>query len=191
MSRFRRTLATTLPLMTAIALCATATPSQAAGPDIRHQEIVDKADGGRLSIWDDNANPGVLAGTIRQPNSNYENRTSVMWELEQRDDGSWTLRNEKNATLCLQTETAPAADVRLVVQTCNDSSLQAWRLVPEQTDLTPSAGRTGWWSLRPALNTRLAAAPSATGGAYSDIRLFRATNSDDRLWHYQPAWHSW
>ncbi|MEU9444663.1 hypothetical protein AB0D42_28040 [Streptomyces sp. NPDC048304] len=191
MSTPHRILARLLPAMAAVALCATATPAQAAGPDIRHQEIVDKADGGRLSTWDDNASAGVAASTIRQPNSDYESRTSVMWELEQQDDGSWVIRNEKNATLCLQPSSDPAPNVLVVVQVCNGSALQSWRLVPEQTDLAASAGSTGWWSLRPASNTRLAAAPSTTGGAYSDIRLFRATNSDDRLWHHQPARHSW
>jgi hypothetical protein len=191
MANTRRMLISLLPIMTAVALCTSTTPSQAASRDIRHKEIVDKADGGRLSTWDDNASAGVAASTIRQPNSDYENRTSVMWELEQQDDGSWLIRNEKNATLCLQPASSPAPNVQLVVQPCTGDKIQTWQLVPEQTDLATSAGSTGWWSMRPTLNPKLAAAPSTTGGAYSDIRLFRATNSTDRLWHYQSAGQSW
>ena len=192
--RARRVMAGLLPAAAAtMMLAAAAMPSQAAARgDSRNLEVVNKADGGRLSAWDDNAAPNVWAGTIRQPNSDYEQRTSTQWALQPQGDGTWVLRNEKNTTVCLQPSAAPAADVRIVLQSCDaGNSLQRWKIVREKTDLNGAAGDTGWWSLRPAQNTALAAAPSTVGGAYSDIKLFRATNSSDRLWHAQPPGKSW
>jgi hypothetical protein len=192
--RARRVLTNLLPAAAAaMVLGATAVPSQAAVPaESRNLEVVNKADGGRLSAWDDNATPNAWAATIRQPNSDYEQRTSTQWALQDQGDGTWVLRNEKNTTVCLQPSAPPAADVRIVLQPCDaGNALQRWKIVREKTDLNRTAGYTGWWTLRPAQNTRLAAAPSTVGGAYSDIRLFRATNSDDRLWHAQQPGRSW
>ncbi|MEU6760712.1 hypothetical protein [Streptomyces sp. NPDC046685] len=114
----------------------------------------------------------------------------MLCELEHHD-GYWVIRNEKNATLCLQPASEPAAGVLLVVQTCNGSEIQSWQLVNEQTDLSDAAGPTGWWSLRPTLNTKLAAAPPTLGGGFSEVRLYRATNSSDRLWHHETPGRSW
>ncbi|MFI5828699.1 RICIN domain-containing protein [Streptomyces sp. NPDC051578] len=188
----RRVLLRVLPAVAALTLCAVGTPSQAADvTDARHQEIINRADGGRLSSWDDATHDGVAASTIREPNDNYEARTSTQWELEQQNDGTWLVRNEKNAGLCLQPTTTATINAVVVLKRCTGERIQTWQIVPEETDLDLAAGSTGWWSLRPADNPMLAAAPVTVGGAYSGIRLFRATNSADRLWHHQSARHSW
>ncbi|MDQ0791697.1 RICIN domain-containing protein [Streptomyces sp. B1I3] len=159
--------------------------------DVRHQEIINRADGGRLSAWDDVAAPGVPAGIIREPNADYESRTSTQWELEEQGDGSWLVRNEKNTTVCLQPESEPKPNVRVVLKPCTGDRNQTWQIVAEETDLDPRVGPTGWWSLRPTTNPKLAVAPQRVGFAFSDVRLFRATNSADRLWHHKPADKSW
>lgn len=84
--------------------------------------------------------------------------------------------------MCLRPQTAAAINASVVLKRCSGDRLQEWKIVPEQTDLNPAAGQTGWWSLRPAGNPKLAAASLTVGGTYSAIKLFRATNSSDRLW---------
>ncbi|MFI6037895.1 hypothetical protein ACIBBD_27705 [Streptomyces sp. NPDC051315] len=94
--------------------------------------------------------------------------------------------NEKNATLCLQPESTAMTNVRVLPKRCTGDRNQTWQIIAEQTDHT-DAGRTGWWSLRPTPEPRAGRRALPVGGSYSEIRLFRASNSADRLWHHQPA----
>ncbi|MEV4505594.1 RICIN domain-containing protein [Streptomyces klenkii] len=155
---------------------------------VRNQVIVNRADGGRLSAYSDAAQPGANAMTIRDPK--WDTRTSDQWKLERQDDGSWLVISEKNPSVCLQPKSEAKAGVFLVLQPSTGSRDQTWQLVSERTDLA-ATGRTGWWSLRPTTDTSLAVAPTSIGGDWSDLKLYRATDSVDRLWHHQDADESW
>ncbi|MEU7426119.1 RICIN domain-containing protein [Streptomyces sp. NPDC040750] len=161
--------------------------------DIPGQEIINRSDGSRLGIWDDGTSNGNRSATHRS--AGYERRKTLTWRFQDRGDGTWRIRNETAGQLCLATESAPAVGVRVILGKCDaDDPAQSWRTVPEQTDLPhddPGGTATGWWSLRPADSTELAAAVERIGADFSGVLLYRATNSVDRLWHQARPWRSW
>ncbi|MFE2373820.1 RICIN domain-containing protein [Streptomyces sp. NPDC059398] len=154
---------------------------------VRHQEIVNRADGSRMESFNDSKAAGTALATIRA--AVFDKRVVVGWELERRSDSTWVIRSEE-AGLCLQPTSTAAVGVAVSMENCDGSAAQSWKIVPESTN-TGAEGATGWWSLRPAGNTRLAAAVDTVGGAYSTVSLYRATNSADRLWHHEDPGQSW
>ncbi|MFG2650386.1 RICIN domain-containing protein [Streptomyces sp. NPDC048436] len=161
--------------------------------DIRGHEIINRSDGSRMGIWSDQDFDGAWSATHR--GVGYEERKTMTWRFEDQGDGTWQIRNETVDKLCLATERAPAVGVRVIMKTCDTGNpAQSWRMVAEQTEPAsedPGGTTTGWWSLRPADSTKYAAAPQAIGAVHSEILLYRATNSADRLWHHARPWQSW
>ncbi|MEV0522061.1 RICIN domain-containing protein [Streptomyces sp. NPDC050439] len=200
-SRLRGTLATAVVFSLSAASLAAADTSDSPAPaardakaaDIRGQEITNRADGSRLGIWSDFSTAGAAAATHRS--ASYEERETLTWRFEDQGDGIWQIRNEKRDKLCLATEKAAAVGVKVVMKTCDTGNPnQSWRMVAEQTALSPEEpgnSTTGWWSLRPADSTKYAAAPLGIGPVHSEIFLYRAANSADRLWHHARPWKSW
>lgn len=189
--RSRRWLVASLTAVAAAGVCGAVMPGQASAVpavgSFRHQEIVNRADGSRMESFNDSKNAGTALATIRA--AVFDERTVVGWELEKHDDGTWVIRSEE-AGLCLQPASTPAVGVAVSMENCNGSTAQSWKIVSESTS-TGAQGPTGWWSLRPAGNTKLAAAVDTIGGAYSTVSLYRATNSADRLWHHEDPGQSW
>ncbi|WP_327293558.1 MULTISPECIES: RICIN domain-containing protein [unclassified Streptomyces] len=140
-----------------------------------------------MESFNDSKDAGTALATIRA--AAFDKRAVVGWELERHDDGTWAVRSEE-AGLCLQPKSTAAVGVAVSMENCNGSTAQSWKIVPESTS-TGVQGPTGWWSLRPAGDTKLAAAVDTVGGAYSTVSLYRATNSADRLWHHATPGQSW
>lgn len=185
----RRNMLLLLPALAVATLVAATAPSQAApGDQSRNQQIINKADGSRIGTYQDSTGAGNTIHTFRT--ADYDKRATLQWALQEHSsDGTVVVRNEKNTTMCLQPGSTPASGVELVIQPCDGSEIQKWRMVREQTGQNTAA--TGWWSLRPASNTQLAAAPYGLGSGGGKVRLQQATNSSDRLWHHQNAGESW
>ncbi|MEU7135287.1 hypothetical protein [Streptomyces sp. NPDC046261] len=155
------------------------------------REIVNRADGSRLSAWaENNTSPGSEVITTRA--SSFDSNQVTRWNLERQDGGTWLVRNAKDPAVCLQLASAAAVDVKVVLQKVTGDLDQRWEFVPEHTDLDAVVGDTGWWTLRPATNRNLAVTQVtlATGG-WSHLALYRATDSADRLWHHQEPGADW
>ena len=171
-------------VLAAITCTMLATAPQAAAVG-SHKDMVNRMDGSRLALLEDNTGEGAQAITLRDPAYNFK---TEQWESDFSKDsqGNWygTVRNEA-ANKCLQpADSTPKRRGTIVVKTCNKSDDQRWLATPD-TD-----GGTKWWQYRPKNDESLALTLNRYQGAGAWDTLYLDTAykypSTDRLWKFEP-----
>jgi ricin-type beta-trefoil lectin protein len=171
----------------ATALISALATGSASAADRTGQDLINKADGGRLALFSNSTSEGAAAISLRDPGWNY---TTEAWdEVGGRyENGSYTLTfKNQAANRCLQPSSAtPTRGTTIEVRTCDGSDLQRWVLRPEYDN------NSRWWLWEPKVNTNLAVTPNRyADGSWDTLHLDTAYPSDDRLWRLADNNTSW
>jgi hypothetical protein len=95
------------------------------------------------------------------------------------------------ANKCLQPSSAtPDKGTAVIVRTCDGSRLQEWDRRAEEND---AGVLTGWYSLRPFVNQKIALTLDTYqgSGSWDTLILNEDLNSADRLWRFHKQGATW
>jgi hypothetical protein len=185
----RRLTLSAVAAATVVATLAGASPAQA-DQTYTGMQATNRMDGSHLALYaDDSISEGVTAVSLRSPSWKFQ---TAAWTITRKDiNGMHVLRNAA-ANKCLQpSSSSPVAGTTVIVRSCDGSALQEWSLRNEETDAQVTA--TGWYSLRPAVNTKIALTLDTYQGSGSldTLILNEDLNSADRLWRFHKQGATW
>jgi hypothetical protein len=166
-----RTLAVTALTAGALALVP------AAHADTRPQQrLINRMDGSRLALFEDNTADGAQLIGLRAPGWHFK---TSRWTLIV--DGSKRVIKNEASGKCVQPATAtPKEGDRLIVHTCDGSAAQTWQRSFDKIGDTSTA----WGQFQLASDPTLAIGLDSYqgSGSWDNLYLIRSQNSADRLW---------